>query len=310
MTPRSFHSRRDRIRQLRIFSEVVRAGSISKASEFLELTQPAVSLQVRELEHELGAILLERRSTGVSVTPAGQHLLTLTEPMMQGMDKIFHHLSQSLDDTEAEEVRVAVSQAGAAFILPPFVRQFRDRWPDTPLQLITAQQPEGLRLLLDGHVDLVCGPQASYPGTVHYEEFLTYRLVFVGPLEHPLAGRERVSPEEAVQHGVIAPSMGTSSHRIGESAVKATGIHTNPRMEVSGWGEVKRYVETGIGVAVIPDVCLRDTDRLSVAALDADLPGYSYGVFVQRDQFLAPAARNFLEILAPDAPGSILAPEQ
>ena len=311
MRPPSFRDRRDRIRQLHIFCEVARAGSISQASEFLGLTQPAVSLQIRELEHELGAILLERQSTGVSVTPAGRHLLALAEPLVKTVGELFDNVSQGLTDTEAgERVRVAVSHAGAAFVLPRFVRQFRDRDPDTLVRLVIAQQPEGLKLLLAGRVDLVCAPLESHPGTVHYEELLTYSLVFIAPLEHPLARRGRVSPEEAVRHGVIVPALGTFSHRIGESGIRAIGLDASPRMEVGGWGEVKRYVEAGLGVGVIPNLCLRAADRLSVAALDADLPEYSYGVFVQRDQLLAPAARNFLEVLAPDAPGSILAPER
>ena len=96
MRPWSFRDKRDRVRQLRIFCEVVRAGTISGASERLGLTQPAVSLQVRDLEHEHGAILLERRSTGIGVTPAGRQLFALVEPLVQGVDGIFEDLPQSL----------------------------------------------------------------------------------------------------------------------------------------------------------------------------------------------------------------------
>ena len=306
MRPRLFRDKRDRVRQLRIFCEVVRAGSISGASERLGLTQPAVSLQVRDLEHDLGATLLERRSTGVQATPAGRQLFALTEPLVQGVDGIFENLPHSLEQAHAGGgVRVAVSHAGAAFVLPRFVRQFRDRHPDTRVDLVIVQQREALKLLLDGSADLVCGPKESYPDALHYEELLTYGLVLITPPDHPLAGRGRVSPAEAAPYGAIVPASGTFSRQFGESTARANGVDVNRRIEVGGWSEVKRYVETGLGISVIPSLCLKPNDRLAVAELDLELPRYSYGTFVQRNQLLAPNARAFFELLAPNAPDDI-----
>lgn len=202
---------------------------------------------------------------------------------------------------------MAVSHAGAAFVLPRFVRRFRERHPDTPVRLITAQLREGLGLLRDGGADLVCGPRESCPDTVHYEELLTYGFVLVTPLDHPLAGRERVAPEEAASHGAIVPALGTFSRQFGEGIARELGVDINPRIEVGGWSEAKRYVEAGLGITVIPSLCLGETDRLSVATLEADLPRYSYGVFIQHRQLLTPAARSFFDILVPDAPDTIFA---
>lgn len=203
---------------------------------------------------------------------------------------------------------MAASHAGAAFVLPRFVRQFRDRRPDVPVRLVTAQQREALGLLLGGGADLACGPKESCPDIVHYEELLTYGLVLITPPDHPLAGCKRVSPAEAAAYGAIVPARGTFSRQFGESAAGAIGVDVNPRVEVGGWSEVKRHVEAGLGISVIPSLCLGGADRLAVTAIEADLPEYSYGVYVRRRQLLAPPARDFLEVLAPDLPEAVLAP--
>ena len=85
-TPHRIRDKRQRVRQLRAFCLSVQLGSIRLAAERLELTQPAVSLQLRNLEYECAAVLLERSSTGVSPTPAGEHLYALAEPLVRGVD--------------------------------------------------------------------------------------------------------------------------------------------------------------------------------------------------------------------------------
>ena len=89
---RRIQSKRDRVRQLRAFCETVRLGSVTAAAEHLGLTQPAVSLSVRELELELGAELFERGRAGVAVTLAGERLHALAEPLVRGVDAVFRGL--------------------------------------------------------------------------------------------------------------------------------------------------------------------------------------------------------------------------
>ena len=301
MSRRRIRDKRDRVRQLRVFCEVVRASSLSEAAERLGLTQPAVSIQVRELELGLGAVLFDRDPTGVVPTPAGEQLYALAAPLVRGVDTLFNDVQRTLDAVHAGQVRLATSNAGASFVLPPYVKRFREHYPGIPVIFDTATLQDGLDRLFDERVDLVCGAKDSYrEASVHYDELFTYDFVLITAQDHPLAGRERVSPQEASVYRAVVPPEGSYSRQFGERAARALGIEIDAAVEVGGWGEVKRYVEAGIGVSVVPSLCVSETDRLSVIALDAPLPRRSYGVFTPRHRLLTPAARRFLEVLVPN----------
>ena len=298
---RRIQSKRDRVRQLRVFCETVRLGSVTAAAERLGLTQPAVSMQVRELELELGAELLERSGAGTAVTPAGERLHALADPLVRGVDALFGDLAGTLDAQGASEVRVAASSAGASFVAPRYVARFHERYPDTAVRLETVSLHEGLDRLIEERVDLVLGAKEPHrEDAFAYRELLAYHRVLICAPDHPLASRERVTPHEAVAYRAVVPPEGTYSRQLGERAARRFGITIDVAVEVGGWGMLKRYVEAGVGISVVPSLVVNDADRLAVVALDADFPVNSFGVFTMRERMPTPAARRFLEVLVPE----------
>ena len=300
---RHLRDKRDRVRQLRVFCEVVRAGSISEAAERLKLTQPAVSIQVRELEYELDALLFERGPSGSTLTRAGEHLHALADPLVNGVDGLFANLRHTIDVEHAATVQLAVSSAGATFILPPYVRRFHEHHPDTLVRLDTVSLREGLKRLLAEQVDFVVG--VGDPHSLEqfdYHELFTYGMVLITALDHPLAGRASITPSEVREfRSVVAPAE-TYSQQFGQSAAREFGIDENAVVEVDGWEVIKRFVMAGIGISVIPSLCAKETDLLSVIRLDDWFPPRSYGVFTLRDRLLTRPAQRFLEMLISNAP--------
>lgn len=293
--------KRDRLRQLRAFCEALRRGSISRAAEHLGLTQPAVSLNVRDLEHELDEALLVRTTTGIEPTPAGERLYALADPLVRAADSLLGDFARHLDIAPPDGLRIASSNAGAAFVLPAYLKRFRDAWPDIAVRLDTAKVREGLASLLDDKVDLVVGPREPHAEeTFVYHEARTYRIVLITAPGHPLAARDSVSPREAAAFPAVVPPAGTYSRQFGETAAEALGIVIDAAMEVGGWSVLKRYVEAGFGLSVVPSLVLSDTDRLAVVALEWDDPPRSFGVYARTDRHLIPAARRFLEVLIPN----------
>lgn len=299
---RRIRDKRDRIRQLRVFCEVARLSSVTRAAERLDLTQPAVSIQVRELERELEAVLLERDAMGVTLSAAGECLYALAAPLVRGVDGLYGGSHHRFDAESGGRVRLAATSAVADFVLPRYLKRFHDHHPDAAVRLDTATFSEGLERLLDEKVDLMLGIHDPYPQErVEYHELGTYGLVLITPLDHPLAGRESVSPQDVRAYRSVVAPADTYSLRSGETAVSAFGIEDNAVVEVGGWALIKRYVEAGIGISVIPSLCVTASDRLSVTPLDAYFPPRNYGVFVLHDRVLTPQARRMFSVLLPDA---------
>ena len=297
------HHKRDRLRQLRAFCRAAQQGSITQAADSLGLSQPAVSHHVRDLEHELEAMLFNRGGSGTFLTEAGERLYALAEPLVRGIDDLTVHFVKRLDDTVPVCLRLAASGAGSAFVLPRYVKQFRDRHPEIRLRVNNCLLSEGMKLLLADEVEFVLGVQDPYPEDVlEYHRFLPYDIMLITSLDHPLAGRESVSPEEAAAWPAIVPPAGTYSGQFGATAAQHFGVDDNAVIEVGGWAVIKRYVAAGLGVSVVPSIILSQTDPLSVIPLTEYFPGRSYGVFTRRGKFLTLPARRLLRLMLPDFP--------
>ena len=298
---RRIHHKRDRLRQLRAFCCTARRESFAQAAAQLDLSPQAVSLHIRELEYELESMLFERSASSISLTAAGETLLAFAEPLVMGMDGLSDNLMHRIDDGISGHLPLAASVAAAAFVLPPYVKQFRDRYPGVRLRVRNCLVREGVRLLLDNEVELVLGAKDSYPEeTLEYRELLTYDIALITSLDHPLAGRSAVSPKEAAAWPAIVPLAGTYSRQFEEAVAERLGIDDEAAIEAGGWEVIKRYVESGLGISVIPTICISKNDRLSTIPLKEHFPSRSFGVFTHRDKILTPLARGFLQLLIPD----------
>ena len=295
---RAYH-KRDRTMQLRAFCETARRGSFTEAAGALGVTQPAVSLQVRELENELGAALFDRDGPGIALTPAGERLYPLAESLVEDMDRLYEGIAEQLEEVGAGRIHVAASLAGAAFVLPPYLKRLRDLHPGVRVRVTNCLLAEGVKLLLAGEVEFVLGARAPFPEeTLEYRELIEYDIVLITRPDHPLAGRETVSPEEVAEWPAIVPTPGTYSVQYGETAARQFGLAATTVIDVGGWGVIKRYVEAGLGISLVPGICLSETDRLSVIPLREHFPRRSFGVLTRRGKRLAPAARELLRLMA------------
>ena len=302
---RIFH-KRDRLRQLRAFCRAAEFESITRSAEALAVSQPTVSLHIRELEHEVEALLFDRIGPRVVLTPAGERLYRLAIPLLEAMDQLAATVGPGLGESRSGEgeVRLAAGPSGVAFVLPSLLKRFRDENPRVRLHMRQSPVKQGLDLLSSCEVDFVVGAGGTDTDAFSYHAAFSYDFVLITPKGHPLAGRESVDIEEAAPYPAVVPPAGTYNRRFGESVACRFGVEINVAVEASGWGVVKRCVEGGIGISVVPGVCLDEGDRVWAVPFDRYVPSRSYGVFIRRGQPLARPARRLIRMLAPDFPDS------
>ena len=302
--PFEHYRRRDFLRWLRAFCRSARLGSITRAAESVGITQGAVSRHVRNLEDELEAVLLEGDVSGVSLTPAGRCLYELADPLVQGMDNLAVDFAKQIDDIGYDRLEVAASMIGAASVVPSYVRGFRDQYPEIQLRVRNCPLSDGVKLLLADEVDLVLGENDPYPeGALKYHELLSYGLVLIACVDHPLAGRETVTPHEAAAWPAIVPPTATYNRAVGADAAQQLCAGAGAVIEVDDWEVTKRYVEAGLGIAIVPSICVNETDQLSVISLKKYYPARSYGVFTRSDKASTPNVWRLLRLMIADFPG-------
>ena len=300
-TPR-FPYKSDRLKPLRAFCQTVRLGSVSRASEALFVSQPAITLQLQALERELGVGLFERSGRRLTPTREGQLLYELAQPLVESLDGLDGNFREKVRGLDAGELNIAANSSTILYLLPKIVEHFRAQHPDVRLTLHNAASADGTDLLRSDAVDLAVGSMLDVPADLSYAPVYRFEPLLIAPPEHPLIRRRSLKLEDLSPHGLILPPKRVVTYRLVDLVFQQHRVPYTVALEVGGWEVIKQYVAMGMGVSIITSICLTDADRgrLAARSLSTWFPTRSYGVIVRKGKYLSPQARAFIELIQPD----------
>ncbi len=296
------HYKQNRLKQLRAFCHAARTGSVSAAAEKIFLSQPTVSLQIQALEREFDTILFERRGPKIKLTPEGELLFQLAEPLVEGMDKLHETFATQSGRVDQGMLNVAAGESTILYVLPGPVQRFTADYPGIDLKLHNVTGRDGLAMLRADHVDLAVGSMLEVPDDISYRPVVTFRPTLITPLGHPLEDKQGVTLEDIAPYGLILPPRHLSTWRMVDLVFKQHNLGYRVTLEAGGWEVIKKYVELGLGISIVTDVCLTGKERLGRIPLDRYFPKRSYGLVLRRGKFLSPQAKCFIKVLEANFP--------
>jgi len=291
------HYKQNRLKQLRAFCHAARTGSVSIAAEKIFLSQPTVSLQIQALERELDTVLFERRGPKIRLTPEGELLYQLAQPLVEGMDKLHETFSVHCGRIDQGTLDIAAGESTILYILPEPVRRFSEQYPGIELRLHNVTGRDGLAMLRADEVDLAVGSMMDVPDDVTYRPVVTYRPTLITPEAHPLANKQDVTLADIAEYGLILPPRHLSTWRLVDLVFRQHDLGYRVTLEAGGWEVIKKYVELGLGISIVTDVCLTGNERLGRVPLEQYFPRRSYGIVLRRGKFLSPQTKRFQEIM-------------
>lgn len=292
--------KQNRLKQLRAFCFAARTGSISLAAEELFLSQPSVTLQIQALEREMDITLFERRGPNITLTPEGEILYQLAAPLVEGIDKLQESFSAHYGKLESGELNIAAGESTILYILPEWIKKFAEAYPRIRIKLHNVTGRDGMSMLRADEADFAVGSMLEVPEDIIYRPNITYDTVLITPQDHPLAGRENIRLEEISPYGLILPPRHLSTWGTVNTVFSQHNVGFQVALEAGGWEVIKKYVEMGLGVSIVSDVCLTETDKVARIPLEHYFPGRSYGIVVRKGKFLSPQARRFIEMMDPE----------
>ena len=300
-TPR-FPYKSDRLKPLRAFCQTVRLGSVSRASEALYVSQPAITLQLQALERELGVSLFERNGRRLSPTREGQLLYELAQPLVESLDGLQGSFREKVRGLDAGELNIAANNSTILYLLPKIVEHFRTQHPEVRLTLHNAVSADGTDLLRSDAVDLAVGSMLDVPTDLSYAPVYRFEPLLIAPPDHPLITQRTLKLEDLSPYGLILPPKRLITYRLVDLVFQQNRVPYTVALEVGGWEVIKQYVAMGMGISIITSICLTDADRgrLAARSLSQWFPTRSYGVVVRKGKYLSPQARAFIELIQPD----------
>ena len=259
------------LRHLLTFRTVVDKGSFSQAAEELEISQPAVSFQIRSLEQRLGHRLLDRSGRRVAVTEAGEVLLRYARRMLTLEDELAREMGE-VGTRVAGRLELGSSTGPGELILPRLCGAFTRAYPEVRISLVVQDTQSVCDRVLDHEIELgVVGAARPQRGLV-FEQFVRDELVLIVPPDHALAQRSAIGLDELAAEPLIMQQEGSGVRSVLEAALRARGLR--PRdlhvtMELGLQQSVKAAVLDGFGITVISRLAVeREVAEGSLVALD------------------------------------------
>ncbi|HEX6832705.1 MAG TPA: LysR family transcriptional regulator substrate-binding protein, partial [Rudaea sp.] len=202
---------------------------------------------------------------------------------------------------DAGEVNIAAGASTIQYLLPPLVRDFRDRHPEVRLQLSNVTGKDGLSLLRSDQVDFAFGSMLDVPHDLSYEPVHWFDPMLILPLDHPLADKTDIVLQDLTPYGLILPPQRLTTYRLVDLVFQQSKVPYRVAIEVGGWEVIKQYVAMGMGISIVTGICINETDRarLAVRNMRRYFPQRSYGVVVRKGKYLSPQARAFVDLIKP-----------
>jgi len=293
-TCKPYFYKQNRMKLLRAFCTATQTGSISGAAEKLFISQPTVSLQIQSLERDFGAALFERKGPKIQLTPEGEVFYKLAQPLLEQFSKLEESFKASIGKIEGGEIKIAAGESTILYILPDIVKSFAEQYPDIKINLYNETGRDGLAMLRADEVDFAIGSFVTVPEDMVYESIWSYEPTLITPSGHPLSKIKSPTIEDISQYGLILPPKHLATWRVIEAEFEKHGVKLNVALEAGGWEVIKRYVEIGMGISIVTDVCLTDDDAIHKTSLLEYFPKRTYGIVVRRGKFLTPQSKMFI----------------
>jgi DNA-binding transcriptional LysR family regulator len=301
------------LRHLVTFRTVVDKGSFSQAAEELEVSQPAVSFQIRSLEERLGQRLLDRTGRRVSVTEAGEVVYRYARRMI-GLEAELEREMGEIGTRVAGRLVLGSSTGPGEVLLPRLLGAFQRAHPEVRVSLVVSDTQTVCERVLDDELELgVVGAARPQRGLV-FEPFVRDELVAIVPPGHPLATRSSVTLEELAAETMLLQQEGSGVRSVVEAAMREGGMRDRDlkvAMELGLQQSVKAAVLDGLGITVISRLAVeREVADGSLAALRLDGPGLERHFFAVRHSGRTPkrVTTAFMEFARSELGGMGVAP--
>ena len=239
------------LHQLKIFQAVAKHGGFNRASKDLHLSQPGISINIKNLEEELGVKLFERLGRTIQLTAAGRIVEEYGTRLMGGLTE----MRQAIEDMkglEVGQIRCGAATTVGIYLLPKLLVQFKQRFPKVETQLSVERSAKVEEKVLSNDLDL--GFVGDSFGTApRLETRASFRdeLVMIAPRSHELARFRKVSAKKLDVLPLILGPKGSYTRQIIEKNLDRVGIPYRCVMEVENTEVIKAAVAEGLGISII-----------------------------------------------------------
>lgn len=297
------------LRQFKVFEAVARHLSFTRAATELFLTQPAVSMQIKQMESRLGTALFEQLGKRIFLTEAGREVCRYSRSIAQQLEELETVLA-NLKGVSGGRLKIAVAST-ANYFAPRIIAAFCRRFPGVAINLDVTNREILLERLNDNLVDVVIMGQPPEDMELTAALFMDNPLVVIAPPGHPLAKKRRIPLARLQQEVFLMRELGSGTRITMERFFTQRGIVFAKGMEMSSNEAIKQAVQAGLGLGLVSIHTLTlelETKRLVVLDVESFPILRHWYVVHRQSKRLSKAAEAFKEFVLTESQGLLNPP--
>jgi LysR family transcriptional regulator, transcriptional activator of the cysJI operon len=294
----NYNDYRMEIRDLEVFLTVAKHLNYTRAGEDVNLSQPSVSVRIRQLETELDVKLFDKLGKKVALTDAGRLLLPYATRVMAAVSDAQHAIDE-LQGLERGTLRIGASTTPGMYLIPQTLARFKQRYPKIEIQLGIKDTREIENGVIRNEFDFgfVGGHLVGHE--VHAIPWLTDQLVLIVPTDNPLARKKAVRADDLKKERFIVREAGSATHATTVNHLDKIGLQIESLMKMENPESVKKAVQSGLGIAFISkfavDAELKARTLVAVRVRHLDIKR-ELKIVYRKDKHLSHAAQMFIEM--------------
>ncbi|EOL8876462.1 TPA: LysR family transcriptional regulator [Enterobacter mori] len=282
---------------LATFRLVIQRGSFSAAADVLGISQPAVSLQIRQLEQFLQTRLVERTGRGIKATAAGQELLVHGERIEQAVDETLRSVSAFNHDVSGT-ITLGTGATACIHLLPPLLQQLRSDYPLLRVGVTTGNTLDIVRAIEENRLDMGLVTMPVSGRALDVMPVMDEEFVFIASQAQQAMFTD-LRPDALHTLPLIAFESGSGTRALIDGWFEASGLTIAPAMQLGSIEAIKRMVRSGLGYSIVPKMAVEqkaDREGLCVSSLSPVLQR-QLAVVMRQDKILSKGISGIIRIL-------------
>ena len=282
---------------LATFRLVIQRGSFSAAADVLGISQPAVSLQIRQLEQFLQTRLVERTGRGIKATAAGQALLIHGERIEQAVDETLRSVSAFNHDVSGT-ITLGTGATACIHLLPPLLQQLRSDYPLLRVGVTTGNTIDIVRAVEENRLDMGLVTLPVSGRALDVMPVMDEEFVFIASQAQQAMFTD-LRPDALHTLPLIAFESGSGTRALIDGWFEASGLTIAPAMQLGSIEAIKRMVRSGLGYSIVPKMAVEqkaDREGLCVSSLSPVLQR-QLAVVMRQDKILSKGISGIIRIL-------------
>jgi LysR family carnitine catabolism transcriptional activator len=286
------------IKQVRAFHAVAQSMSFANAATQLHLSQPALSLSIKNLEENLGGKLFTRTTRSITLTPEGEALLPIAKRLLTQWDNAEDEMKQRFA-LQLGKISIASMPSFAASLLPKAIRNYHNSYPNVQVAIDDVLSDTVVDMVRNNQVELGIAFEPVELLELAFYSLYDDKFIAILPKGHPLEPQENITWKALLEYDFITLQRPSSVRAMIESTLDDANIELNVSFDAHQLATVGRMVSEGMGVAVVPALCRQQSIEQGAICRPVIQPEIHrrVGVICQPRSHLSIAAAAMLDVL-------------